>query len=256
MLPKSVAERLKRSEEVDAEQYGDSTIFFSDIVGFTSISAQSSPLQVVDMLNGLYLSFDARIEIYDVYKVETIGDAYMVVSEVNLLGVPRRNGRRHASEIGTMALDLIDNIRRLEIPHLPGTKFKLRVGLHSGPVLAGVVGTKMPRYCLFGETVSIASKMESQGRANKIQISHTTRDLLNVFGGFVMEERRDDEMKQDRDVLNAFHGYVRTYWLLHRDGFLSDVDDDSSRSTSPEITLQSTEKSGGEEIYGFKMYEK
>ncbi|CAG2252408.1 Receptor-type guanylate cyclase gcy-9,Receptor-type guanylate cyclase gcy-7,Receptor-type guanylate cyclase gcy-22,Receptor-type guanylate cyclase gcy-11,Guanylyl cyclase GC-E,Receptor-type guanylate cyclase gcy-17,Retinal guanylyl cyclase 1,Receptor-type guanylate cyclase gcy-12,Receptor-type guanylate cyclase daf-11,Guanylate cyclase 2G,Olfactory guanylyl cyclase GC-D,Receptor-type guanylate cyclase gcy-3,Receptor-type guanylate cyclase gcy-23,Receptor-type guanylate cyclase gcy-20,Receptor-type guanylat len=223
----------------------------SDIVGFTSISAQSSPLQVVDMLNGLYLSFDARIEIYDVYKVETIGDAYMVVS-----GVPRRNGRRHASEIGTMALDLIDNIRRLEIPHLPGTKFKLRVGLHSGPVLAGVVGTKMPRYCLFGETVSIASKMESQGRANKIQISHTTRDLLNVFGGFVMEERRDDEMKQDRDVLNAFHGYVRTYWLLHRDGFLSDVDDDSSRSTSPEITLQSTEKSGGEEIYGFKMYEK
>ncbi|XP_071145186.1 uncharacterized protein [Mytilus edulis] len=244
MLPKSVAESLKRSEEVDAEQYGDSTIFFSDIVGFTSISAQSSPLQVVEMLNGLYISFDARIEVYDVYKVETIGDAYMVVS-----GVPRRNGRRHAPEIATMALDLLDNIKKLEIPHLPGSKFKLRIGLHSGPVLAGVVGTKMPRYCLFGETVSIASKMESQGRGNKIQISLTTRDLLNAFGGFIMEERRDDEMKHDRDVLNAFHGYVRTYWLLHRDGFLSDDDNDSSRSPSPECLLQNTEKSGGLKSY-------
>lgn len=85
MLPKSVAERLKRSEQVDAEQYNESSIFFSDIVGFTAISAQSSPLQVVDMLNALYLCFDERIEIYDVYKVETIGDAYMVVSGIYII---------------------------------------------------------------------------------------------------------------------------------------------------------------------------
>ena len=82
MLPKTVAERLKKSEQIGAEQYTESTIFFSDIVGFTSISAQSSPLQVVDMLNALYSCFDSRIDVYDVYKVETIGDAYMVVSGI------------------------------------------------------------------------------------------------------------------------------------------------------------------------------
>ncbi|XP_022338550.2 uncharacterized protein LOC111134052 isoform X2 [Crassostrea virginica] len=227
MLPKSVAERLKQNEVVDAEQFSESTIFFSDIVGFTQISSQSSPLQVVDMLNSLYLCFDQRIEMYDVYKVETIGDAYMVVS-----GVPRQNGRRHAAEIATMALDLLEHINRLEIPHLPGTKFRLRTGCHSGPVVAGVVGSKMPRYCLFGETVSIASKMESLGKANRIHISESTFELLDGLGGFVIEERKDN-IKNDRDLLHAFKGTVRTYWLLRREGFQSEISD-SSRSSTPE----------------------
>ncbi|XP_052094557.1 uncharacterized protein LOC127730286 [Mytilus californianus] len=243
MLPREVAEMLKRSEQVNAEQYSESTIFFSDIVGFTSISAQSSPLQVVDMLNNLYSCFDERIDVYDVYKVETIGDAYMVVS-----GVPKRNGIRHASEIATVALDLLDHVKKLEIQHLPETKFKLRIGAHSGPVLAGVVGTKMPRYCLFGRTVSIASKMESQGRANKIQISQTTRDLLITIGGFVMDERRDSEMRTDRDVMNAFSDMVRTYWLQRRDGFTGNFSDASGNSTDEE-THFSTNKSGGLKSY-------
>jgi class 3 adenylate cyclase len=80
MLPRSTAERLKNSEQVDAELYSESTIFFSDIVYFTAISAQSSPVQVVNMLNGLYACFDERIEVYDACKVETIGNTYMVVS--------------------------------------------------------------------------------------------------------------------------------------------------------------------------------
>lgn len=178
------------------------------------------------MLNSLYTCFDERIEMYDVYKVETIGDAYMVVS-----GVPRHNGKQHASEIAKMAFDLVRRLRHLEIPHLPGIKFTLRIGCHSGTVVAGVVGNKMPRYCLFGETVSVASKMESLGKANKIHLSETTYDILTSIGGFTMHERKDNIAKNDPDLQNAFKGIVRTYWLAEVDGTEPDTD---SVQTEPE----------------------
>ncbi|KAJ8318377.1 hypothetical protein KUTeg_003468 [Tegillarca granosa] len=190
MLPKSVADRLKKNEVVVAELFEEASVCLCDIVGFTQISSLSSPLQVVDMLNSLYSCFDERINCYDVYKVETIGDGYMVVS-----GVPRRNGKRHASEIASLALDMLKHIHRLEIPHLPGTKFKLRIGCHSGPVVAGVVGVKMPKYCLFGETVTVASKLEALGRAGKVHTSEVTRNLLASLGGFQMEENLDLTVK-------------------------------------------------------------
>ncbi|XP_069119091.1 uncharacterized protein [Argopecten irradians] len=213
MLPRSVAERLKRNEEIGPENYPESTVLFSDIMGFTQIAAQCSPMQVVDMLNRLYLCFDERLELFDVYKVETIGDAYMVVS-----GVPKLNGRRHATEVASMAVDIVEHIDRLEIPHLPGTKFKLRIGCHSGPVVAAVIGTKMPRYCLFGVTINVASAMESFGAANKIQISETTRDLLCELGGFVVELRTDSPPQLKAELEHTFRGEVRTYWLLTREG--------------------------------------
>eukprot|EP00105_Crassostrea_gigas_P003195 XP_011415968.1 PREDICTED: uncharacterized protein LOC105319933 [Crassostrea gigas] len=209
MLPKSVAERLKSNEVVEAEHFPEATIFFSDIVGFTKIASSSSPYQVVDMLNNLYTCFDGRIDTYDVYKVETIGDAYMVVS-----GVPRPNGNRHAAEIASMALDLERTVKDVEIPHLPGMTFSLRIGCHTGQVVAGVVGTKMPRYCLFGDTVNTASKMESLGKANKIHISQTTYDILLSIGGFKMTERLDESVQEDLDLKNHFKGTFRTYWLL------------------------------------------
>ncbi|ELT96273.1 hypothetical protein CAPTEDRAFT_82891, partial [Capitella teleta] len=158
MLPKEVAEQLKNNETVSAESFAETTIFFSDIVGFTVISAKSSPIQVITMLDSLYTCFDERIQLYDVHKVETIGDAYMLAS-----GLPHRNGKRHAAEIATLSLDLLDRIRCLDIPHLPGTKFHLRIGCHTGPVVAGIVGSKMPRYCLFGNTVMLASQLEQSG---------------------------------------------------------------------------------------------
>ncbi|XP_070587430.1 atrial natriuretic peptide receptor 2-like isoform X2 [Erythrolamprus reginae] len=201
ILPHSVAEQLKRGETVQAEAFDCVTIYFSDIVGFTSLSAESTPMQVVTLFNDLYTCFDAIIDNFDVYKVETIGDAYMVVS-----GLPVRNGKLHAHEIVRMALALLEAVKTFHIRHRPSEQLRLRIGVHSGPVCAGVVGLKMPRYCLFGDTVNTASRMESNGEALKIHISATTKEILDEFGCFLLELRGDVEMKGK--------GKMRTYWLL------------------------------------------
>ncbi|KAG8224498.1 hypothetical protein J437_LFUL004980 [Ladona fulva] len=164
MLPKTVAEALKRGDPVEAESFDCVTIYFSDIVGFTELAAISTPLQVVEMLNDLYTCFDSILPCYDVYKVETIGDAYMVAS-----GLPVRNGDRHAGEVASLALHLLSHLQNVPIRHRPTSQqLRLRIGIHSGQCVAGVVGLKMPRYCLFGDTVNTASRMESSGEALKI----------------------------------------------------------------------------------------
>ncbi|XP_059177836.1 speract receptor-like [Physella acuta] len=204
MLPGTVAEQLMHGKQVEAESFDLVTIFFSDICGFTTLSSESTPMQIVDMLNVLYTLFDSIIEYYDVYKVETIGDAYMVVS-----GLPKRNGNRHAGEIASMALHLLQELKVFKIPHRPSDQIKLRIGIHSGPVVAGVVGRKMPRYCLFGDTVNVASRMESNSQALKIHISEPTMNLLVQIGGFELQERGNIDIKGK--------GVMKTYWLTGED---------------------------------------
>jgi atrial natriuretic peptide receptor B len=145
MLPKQVADNLKQGIHTQAELFSSCTIFFSDIVGFTAIASQATPMEIVNLLNQLYIVFDNTTSNYDVYKVETIGDAYMVVS-----GLPDANGKKHATHIARMGLDLIEVSQTFCIPHTD-EKLKIRAGIHSGAVCAGVVGRKMPRYCLFGD---------------------------------------------------------------------------------------------------------
>eukprot|EP00106_Octopus_bimaculoides_P000874 XP_014768316.1 PREDICTED: atrial natriuretic peptide receptor 2-like [Octopus bimaculoides] len=200
MLPKSVAGALIRGETVQAEEFESVTLFFSDICGFTAMSAESTPHQVVALLNDLYTMFDSTIEQFDVYKVETIGDAYMVAS-----GLPVRNGNLHAREIARMSLALLRSVLSFKIRHRPNDQLKLRIGLHTGPVCSGVVGLKMPRYCLFGDTVNTCSRMESNGLPLKIHVSPHTKSVLDIFGTFDLELRGAVEMKGK--------GSVTTYWL-------------------------------------------
>jgi class 3 adenylate cyclase/ABC-type phosphate transport system substrate-binding protein len=190
ILPPAVAEKLSNGEAVLPEYYDSVTIFFSDIVGFTTIASLSTPLQVVAFLNSLYITFDSIIDRHDVYKVETIGDAYMVIS-----GLPNKNVIAHAQHIANMALDFVLAVRGATIPHMPKRPVELRGGFHSGPVTAGVVGLKMPRYCLFGDTVNVASRMESTSVAMKIQITASSQELLDQIGGYVMQERGETEIK-------------------------------------------------------------
>jgi len=209
LLPKSVSEDLKMGKRVEPENFEAVTIFFSDIVGFTNIARGSTPIQVVTLLNDMYTSFDAISANYDCYKVETIGDAYMIVS-----GLPIRNGDKHANEIATCAMDLICSIKDFKIRHMPDTVMQLRVGLHTGNVVAGVVGLKMPRYCLFGETVNVAAEMESGGAAMRIHISEYTKNVLDRIGGFETEHRGEQEVKGKM---------IQTYWLNGKKGYGKDL---------------------------------
>uniref|UniRef100_A0A674D1V6 guanylate cyclase n=1 Tax=Salmo trutta TaxID=8032 RepID=A0A674D1V6_SALTR len=185
ILPHSVAEQLKRGETVQAEAFDSVTIYFSDIVGFTAISAESTPMQVVTLLNDLYTCFDAIIDNFDVYKVETIGDAYMVVS-----GLPVRNGNLHGREIARMSLALLEAVHSFRIRHRPAQQLFLRSGIHSGERREGGV-------------VCLSDTVESLG---SIHVSEATRVVLDDFNCFQLELRGDVEMKGK--------GRMKTYWLL------------------------------------------
>ncbi|MBN3318561.1 GUC2F cyclase, partial [Atractosteus spatula] len=207
MLPPSVAEALKMGCTVEPEYFDEVTLYFSDIVGFTTISANSEPIEVVDLLNDLYTLFDAVLGNHDVYKVETIGDAYMVAS-----GLPKRNGKRHVAEIANMSLDILSAVGTFKMRHMPDVPVRIRIGLHSGPVVAGVVGLTMPRYCLFGDTVNTASRMESTGLPYRIHVSHSTvKILMELKEGYKVQLRGRTELKGK--------GSEETYWLIGKDGF-------------------------------------
>ncbi|XP_027703889.1 retinal guanylyl cyclase 2 [Vombatus ursinus] len=207
MLPQSVAEALKAGTTVVPEYFDQVTIYFSDIVGFTTISALSEPIEVVDLLNDLYTLYDAVLNSHDVYKVETIGDAYMVAS-----GLPRRNGTRHAAEIANLALDILSSVGDFRMRHVPEVPVCIRAGLHSGPCVAGVVGLTMPRYCLFGDTVNTASRMESTGLPYRIHVNRSTvQTLVSLNEGYKIEVRGQTELKGK--------GIEETYWLVGKAGF-------------------------------------
>ncbi|XP_072531268.1 guanylyl cyclase C [Salminus brasiliensis] len=201
LLPGPVVRSLKETGRVEPELFDEVTIYFSDIVGFTTICHHSTPMEVVDMLNDMYKNFDSILDNHDVYKVETIGDAYMVAS-----GLPRRNGNRHAVDISLMALDILEFMGTFQLRHLPGIPLWIRIGVHSGPCAAGVVGNKMPRYCLFGDTVNTASRMESTGLPLRIHVSESTISILQRTDcQFEFEKRGETYLKGK--------GKEMTYWL-------------------------------------------
>ena len=169
ILPKEISDALKAEQRTIADQYTDVSILFADVVGFTPIAAKMSPMELVGLLNQVFLCFDGLVEKYDLEKIKTIGDCYMVAS-----GVPRRRSD-HATALVDLALDMHAAVAGTRFG---GRQLAFRIGINSGPVVAGIIGRKKFTYDLWGESVNLASRMESHGRARCIQITRSTYELI------------------------------------------------------------------------------
>ncbi|MEG4395717.1 adenylate/guanylate cyclase domain-containing protein [Microcoleus sp. BROC3] len=198
ILPQAIAERLKQNETTIAEYFPEVTVLFADIVGFTALSAVMNPIELVELLNQIFSGFDLLCQRHGLEKIKTIGDAYMAVG-----GLPEPRAD-HAEAIAQMALDMQAEIARFNASH--NKYFSIRIGIHSGPVVAGVIGIKKFIYDLWGDTVNIASRMESQGLPWRIQVSETTYKL--VADKYLFQERGIIEVKGK--------GKMKTYILLRK----------------------------------------
>ena len=196
VLPKKVADQLKQNPGTIAETYDAVTIIFADIVGFTPLSTQLDPAEMISLLNAIYTKFDALSEKYQVEKIRTIGDNYMAAS-----GVPEPN-ERHAYNIAMMALEMQEHAKGLAAYN--GFKLLFRIGINTGPVIAGIVGKKKFQYDIWGDAVNTASRMETYGEAGKIQVAQTTYELLKE--AFILEPRGIQNIKGK--------GQMNTWFLI------------------------------------------
>ena len=195
ILPAAIVENLKKGEGSPAERFESATVLFADIVGFTSLAARISPLELVDFLNQIFSKFDELTERHGLEKIKTSGDAYMVAG-----GLPVQRAD-HAEAIADMALDMQDAIAHFQTDR--GEPFQIRIGIHTGPVVAGVIGTKKFIYDLWGDTVNVASRMECQGLPGYIQV--TTDIYEQLKDRYLFEERGAIAVKGKGDMI--------TYWL-------------------------------------------
>uniref|UniRef100_A0A915N301 guanylate cyclase n=1 Tax=Meloidogyne javanica TaxID=6303 RepID=A0A915N301_MELJA len=200
MLPPSIAAQLKEHKSVEPRSYDSATVLFCQLVDFSTVLSKFPPDQVIDFLNQVFSTFDTIIRNHDAYKVETTGETYMVAS-----GVPNENENRHVFEISEVAMEFREVSYTYKSINFPDWKLQLRIGYHCGPIAAGVIGIKAPRYCLFGDTVNFASRMQSNAAPNQIQMSESTALLLMGVSKYKLTKRGIVKVKGK--------GEVNTYWL-------------------------------------------
>ncbi len=200
ILPSAIAGRLKGGEKSIANGHEIVSVMFADLCGFTALSRKTSPADLVSMLNGIFTAFDHIVEEHGVEKIKTIGDCYMLVG-----GIPLHRDD-HAAAVAECALEMLDALADLN--RATGTELQMRVGIHTGPVVAGVIGKIKFTYDLWGDTVNVASRMESSGQPGRIHISEQTEAQLR--GRFLLEDRGFVECKG--------LGPVKTFFLNGRVG--------------------------------------
>ena len=215
ILPGSIAERLKSNPKTIADQFTEASVLFADVVDFTPRSRDLPAAEVVGLLDRLFTHFDALAERYDLEKIKTIGDAYMVASGVP---APRPD---HAKALANLALDMVDSLR--PTGDCGDLALELRVGINSGPVVAGVIGRKRFLYDLWGDAVNTASRMESQGTPGRIQITQATYELIR--DEFECERRGTVEVKG--------RGQMETWYLVGRRARAADGADAAVAEAEP-----------------------
>ncbi len=201
LLPPTVAKQLCAGKPVIPEYFDNSSIFFSDIEGFTTIASTVSPLEVINFLNHMYTAMDYIASLFNLYKVETIGDAYVIAA-----GIPDKF-EDHALEIANFALLVMHCINVIKNPANTEKPIRLRIGINTGSSVCGVVGSTMPRYCIFGDTINTAARMETNGVVNRIHVSAEFASLLQTKypDSFLIEERGEIDIKGK--------GRMTTYWI-------------------------------------------
>ena len=198
ILPGTIAGRLKGGEKTIANGHQTVSVMFADLCGFTALSRKTTPADLVTMLNGIFTSFDTIVEKHGVEKIKTIGDCYMLVG-----GLPTHR-EDHAQVVADVAIEMVQALNHLN--QVNGTELAMRIGIHTGPVVAGVIGKIKFTYDLWGDTVNVASRMESSGAPGKVHLSEQTQSALGK--DFILEERGMVECKG--------LGQVKTFFLTGR----------------------------------------
>ncbi|UMM10226.1 hypothetical protein L5515_000098 [Caenorhabditis briggsae] len=195
MLPQAVAEDLKNGIVQMPRSYESATVMFVQICEFNVLMKKSTPDQVIAFLNDVFDQFDSVIKHHVAYKVETTGETYMVAS-----GVPEENDGQHIFEIAEIALEIREVAAVYVLPHDPKYILRIRTGFHMGPIAAGVIGIKSPRYCLFGDTVNYASRMQSTCAPNQIQTSEITAKVLENSKRYILDDKKLVYVKGKGDI--------------------------------------------------------
>ena len=230
LLPKRAIKKMRKHEQV-VERYKMASIFFSDIVGYTKLSSEMTPIEVMKMLNDLYTKFDVLAAKHKVYKLETIGDAYIAIG-----GAPQIcPGPEAAERVALFALDAIEVAKNYRTDD--GAQVFIRAGIASGPVVAGVVGTSLPKYTVFGDTVNFAARMEQTSIKMRLQISpNTQRMLLDAPNyDFDYEDRYDANGELGVELKGKGRQY--TYWV-NGASKLAKGNSESTPETDPEVTME------------------
>jgi len=198
VLPESVAERLKRTEGSIADGYPEATVLFADIVDFTPLAERVSPEALIELLDRIFTRWDELAIRHGLEKIKTIGDAYMAVAGVP---VPQPD---HAADAARMALEMVESLDGIDGPG--GAPLRVRIGIDTGPLVAGVIGRSKFAFDLWGDTVNTASRMESGGEPGRVQVTDRTRERLGA--AFELQRRGEIEIKGKGPI---------TTWFLERE---------------------------------------